>query len=125
MATASETSLTVPPRAFLIRLNSARSRTVISMESMLRPVVVNRQLLEPGSGGWPGSTGLPRTAAASSALSTMPSEPGVTGTPAAVIVVRAAALSPIRSIDSGLGPMNLMPASRHFLANEARSESRP
>ena len=31
-------------------------------------------------------------------LSMMPSEPGVTGTPAAVIVVRAAALSPMRSM---------------------------
>ena len=42
------------------------------------------------------------TSSASAASSTTPSEPGVTGTPAAVMVARAAALSPIRSIDSGL-----------------------
>ena len=38
------------------------------------------------------------TTSASAASSMMPSEPGVTGTPAAVIVARAAALSPMRSM---------------------------
>ena len=55
----------------------------------------------------------------------MPSEPGVTGTPAAVIVARAAALSPMRSMDSGDGPMNLMPCSRHRRLNSARSARNP
>ncbi len=43
------------------------------------------------------------TTSASAALSMMPSEPGVTGTPAAVIVARAAALSPMSSMLSGDG----------------------
>ncbi len=42
-----------------------------------------------------------------------PSVPGMTGTPAAVIVVRASALSPISSICSGAGPMNVMSLAAH------------
>ena len=65
------------------------------------------------------------TTSASSASAMMPSEPGVTGTPAAVIVARAAALSPMRSMLSGDGPMNLMPCSRQRRLNSARSARNP
>ncbi len=65
------------------------------------------------------------TSSASPASSITPSEPGVTGTPAAIIVARAAALSPMRSIDSGAGPMNLTPCSRHSAENSARSARKP
>ncbi len=47
------------------------------------------------------------------------------GTPAAVIVARAAALSPMRSMDSGEGPMNLMPWSRQSREKAARSARKP
>ena len=50
----------------------------------------------------------------------MPSEPGVTGTPAAVMVARAATLSPMSSMLSGDGPMNLIPCSRQRRLNSAR-----
>ena len=65
------------------------------------------------------------TTSASAALSMMPSEPGVMGTPAAVIVARACALSPMSSMLSGDGPMNLIPCSRHSRLNSARSARNP
>ena len=43
-------------------------------------------------------------------MRTGPSLPGRIGTPAFFAVSRATALSPIRRIDSGVGPMNVMPA---------------
>ena len=49
----------------------------------------------------------------------------MTGTPAAVIVARAAALSPMSSMLSGDGPMNLMPCSRQSRLNSARSARNP
>ena len=49
----------------------------------------------------------------------------MTGTPAAVMVLRAAALSPIRSMLSGDGPMNLMPCSRQRRLNAERSARNP
>ena len=45
------------------------------------------------------------------------SEPGTTGTPAAIMRRRASTLSPIASIASGEGPMNVSPASRTARAN--------
>ncbi len=65
------------------------------------------------------------TTSASSASAMIPSEPGVTGTPAAVIVALAAALSPISSMLSGDGPMNFIPCSRHRRLNSARSARKP
>ena len=47
------------------------------------------------------------------------SEPGTKGTPAFFMCWRALVLEPIISIDSGVGPMNLMPASR-----QARGKAR-
>ena len=55
----------------------------------------------------------------------MPSDPGVTGTPAAVIVARAAALSPMSAIDSGAGPMNVMPSSRQSAEKRSFSARKP
>ena len=57
------------------------------------------------------STGYPISFAirsAFSSLSTIPSLPGSTGTPAFFITRRARALSPISRITRGSGPMNLM-----------------
>jgi len=74
----------------LRRLELGESRTVISMESRLRPVVVKRQVLAPGSGGWPGSTGLPRTAAASASVISLHGSSSL-GAPAAVVSVATGA----------------------------------
>jgi Mg/Co/Ni transporter MgtE len=73
-------------------------------------------------------TGRPMARTTSSASATSPitpSEPGVTGTPAAVMVVRAMALSPISSIDSGPGPMKVMPLAAHRREKAAFSARKP
>ena len=62
---------------------------------------------------------------ASWAEETGPSEPGVTGTPAAFIRSRAADLDPALRMVSPLGPMNLMPASAHWSAKSAFSDKKP
>jgi len=51
--------------------------------------------------------------------------PGTTGTPAACIRCRASVFEPIASIDSGAGPMNVMPASRQERAKVAFSARNP
>ena len=51
--------------------------------------------------------------------------PGMTGTPAACMVLRAFSLSPSFSIKSGPGPMKVMPQSPQSLAKRAFSLSRP
>ena len=51
--------------------------------------------------------------------------PGTIGMPLASAARLAAALSPIVSIASGGGPMNVMPASPTALANPARSDRKP
>ena len=56
------------------------------------------------------------SASASSTLSIVPSLPGSTGTPASIIVRRASALSPIRRIVSGRGPMKVIPHSPQISA---------
>ena len=61
----------------------------------------------------------------SSSLSIVPCEPGTTGTPAAIMRLRASTLSPIASIASGDGPMNTRPASAQARAKCARSERKP
>ena len=53
------------------------------------------------------------------------SSSGTTGTPASVIDRRAEILSPIRSIVSARGPMNVIPATSHFRANPAFSDRKP
>ena len=53
------------------------------------------------------------------------SEPGTNGTPAFFMCWRALVLEPIISIDSGVGPMNLTPASRQALAKRAFSDRNP
>ena len=65
------------------------------------------------------------TSAAASASATTPEEPGVTGTPAAVMVARAMALSPIVSIDSGPGPMKVRSLSAHRREKAALSARKP
>ena len=67
-------------------------------------------------------SGARRTA---SSGSMRPSVPGTTGTPAAIIVLRAATLSPRCVIASGAGPMNVMPFSAHARANASRSLKNP
>ena len=64
-------------------------------------------------------------ARASSTLRTGSFVPGTMGTPAAAAILRASTLSPSASITSGVGPMKMMPASRHLRANDARSDSSP
>ena len=51
--------------------------------------------------------------------------PGTTGTPAAIAARRAAVLLPISAIASGVGPMNVSPASRHAAAKSSFSDRKP
>ena len=51
--------------------------------------------------------------------------PGTTGTPASIMVRRAWLLLPMRSMTSGVGPMNAMSLSRHIFANVEFSERKP
>jgi hypothetical protein len=51
--------------------------------------------------------------------------PGTTGTPAAIAAARAAVLLPIRRIASGVGPMNVMPASSTAAAKSSFSARKP
>ena len=51
--------------------------------------------------------------------------PGTTGTPASIMVRRAWLLLPMRSMTSGVGPMNTMSLSRHNLANVEFSDRKP
>ena len=62
---------------------------------------------------------------ASSTEETAPSEPGMTGTPAAFMVSLALALSPSMAMDSGDGPMKVMPLSMQSCANSALSDKKP
>ncbi len=55
----------------------------------------------------------------------MPSEPGTVGTVHAIIVSRADALSPMRSMHSADGPMNTRSLSTHARANSAFSARKP
>ena len=64
-------------------------------------------------------------AATSASVSNVPGDPGTTGTPAADINLRAATLSPICSIASGGGPIQVRPARCTARANAARSEKKP
>ncbi len=52
-------------------------------------------------------------AATSASVSSVPGEPGTTGTPAADINLRASTLSPIRSIASAGGPIQVKPGALH------------
>src|SRR5207237_442572 len=73
-------------------------------------------------------TGKPNSAARRStwtSLSTGSSDPGTTGTPAAIIRRRASSLSPIASIASAEGPMKTTPASAQARAKAARSARKP
>jgi hypothetical protein len=51
--------------------------------------------------------------------------PGTTGTPAASIRCRLSVFDPMASIDSGDGPMNVMPSSRQARAKVAFSARKP
>ena len=62
---------------------------------------------------------------ASSASATHPSDPGTTGTPAAFIMARAAALSPMARITSPEGPMKVRPHFWHRSAKSAFSDKKP
>ena len=53
------------------------------------------------------------------------SVPGTTGTPAAIAARRAAVLLPISAIASGVGPMNVSPASRHAAGKASFSARNP
>ena len=53
------------------------------------------------------------------------STPGITGTPTLFATTLDFILSPSLSIISGLGPINLIPASSHFLANSGFSDKKP
>ena len=53
------------------------------------------------------------------------SSSGTTGTPASIMVRRAWLLLPMRSMTSGVGPMNTMSLSRHSLANVEFSDRKP
>jgi len=56
---------------------------------------------------------------------TVPRLPGMIGTPAASIVSRARALSPIRRMTLGLGPMNRRWQASHTSAKCADSARKP
>ena len=64
-----------------------------------------------------------RSAAFKSAAA--PSEPGVTGTPAARMISRAAALEPAFRMLSPEGPMKVSPAAAQASANSAFSLRKP
>jgi len=64
-----------------------------------------------------------RSASARSA--TLPSVPGVTGTPALIMLRRASVLSPMRRMTSALGPTKRMPRSAQISASSAFSERKP
>ena len=72
-------------------------------------------------------TGKPMRRASSNASSSSSSgaEPGTTGTPASIIVRRASALSPMRRICSGVGPMKTRPLRSQISANSAFSARKP
>ncbi len=73
-------------------------------------------------------TGNPMSRASDTASSTSaitPSLPGTTGSPAARMVRRATALSPIWRIISGVGPMNTNPHDAHTSAKCAFSDRNP
>ena len=73
-------------------------------------------------------TGYPISFAALTALSSLsigPSLPGRMGTPAFFITRRARALSPIRRMTCGSGPMNLMWHASHTSARYALSDRNP
>ena len=73
-------------------------------------------------------TGKPHVSAnfsASSSFSTGPSVPGSSGRPAFFIARRARALSPIRRITFGSGPMNRMWHASHTSARYADSDRNP
>ena len=74
------------------------------------------------------STGQPTASAAaraSSAEDTGPSDPGVTGTPAAFIKSRAADLEPALRMASPEGPMKVRPAAAQASAKSAFSDKKP
>ena len=54
-----------------------------------------------------------------------PSEPGTHGTPDLIIACLAETLSPIRRIDSGVGPMKVKPLRSTRSANSAFSYAKP
>ena len=58
-------------------------------------------------------------------MSSTRSVPGVTGTPLAVMVFLAVALSPIFLIASAEGPINLIPWSVQISTKSARSDINP
>ena len=62
---------------------------------------------------------------AASTSSMLASDPGTTGTPLAIAAARPAILSPISSIASGDGPMNVSPCSAHRRAKPAFSAMNP
>jgi len=62
---------------------------------------------------------------ACSSSCTTPPLPGRVGTPASIAVRKASALSPIRRITSGPGPMNVSPHSRDTSAKWADSARNP
>ncbi len=67
----------------------------------------------------------PAEARAASVVSTRPSLPGTTGTPASQAAARAAALSPMRRIVAADGPTKIMPAASVASAKAAFSERNP
>ena len=64
-------------------------------------------------------------ARAASGVSTGASVPGMTGTPAAIAILRAEVLSPIWSSTSGDGPTKMRPSSAQRRANCAFSLKNP
>ena len=73
------------------------------------------------------STGQPMRRASLSAWSAevSRSQPSARGTPASRAAMRAMSLLPMRSMTSGVGPMNTMPLSRHMRPNSAVSAKKP
>jgi hypothetical protein len=74
------------------------------------------------------SNGYPRPSAAccaAAASAGRSSTAGTTGTPAALTSARARVLSPMAAMVSGVGPMNVRPASPTALAKAAFSARKP
>ena len=105
----------------------ASERTPRSAETTSSAVSTKRIPLPPPPADALNMTGKPIRSAAATTSSSSPSTsvPGTTGTPASCMIARAVTLSPIFSIASGCGPMNVTPAARHAAANGARSDRKP
>ncbi len=106
---------------------ASRRAAAISSESSAASRTSRMPFPPPPAEGF-SSTGMPISCAASASwpsVSSLPVEPGTTGTPAAETVSLARILSPISEMAAAGGPMKTSPASAHARAKPAFSARKP